>query len=556
MATPVRVTVWGVLLLAFCLALVGCQWGGKETGPRPTPTLGPEVAAFPCGPSGGPSSMRGPGFEDAFIQWTPDGKHIVFGGYGALNVADAGGTHVRTVVAVSRPETPHQAPTYGFHADVSSDGSRIVYSTCQYETESLPEPLYDYYDRAEKYHYEIATIGIDGSSPKRLTENESFDHYPVWSPDGARIAYVGTDDRYNPERSGRAQLRTMSADGSDVSVLTALPSGVTLRPPAWSPDGQWLVFLVNEEGLNPYITKALYTIRADETGLSNIGETSWLPAWSPDGRRLAFAAGLDSESIVYTVDPDGGGLVEVLRGMGGPVAWSPDGSEVLVSYMADRELATRPRGEAPLPGGIYAARADGGGVRRQSPYLFSTLSTWSPDGSRVAFYSQDGEVVTTAPDGTDLQGVVAPSPDRGLVALNPPRPAASAGVEACTGESVVPDPEANPGLVEDCRVLLGLRDELAGSAELNWNEATPIGQWEGVSVEGSPLRVHSVTPYDVGLTGRLPPELGKLTALRWLGFHDNLTGPIPPELGSLEHLEILEISGTYLTAPYHPNWGS
>ena len=254
---------------------------------------------------------------------TPDGKHIVFGGYGALNVADAGGTQLATVVSVNRPETPHQAPTYGSYADVSPDGSRIVYSTCQYETESLREALYDYYDRAEKYNYEIATIGIDGSSPKRLTENEHFDHYPVWSPDGARIAYVAWGDRSNPELRGRAQLRTMAADGSDVSVLTALPTGLTLDPPAWSPDGRWLAFLAYEEGLNPSLGKALYTVRADGSELSKVGETTELPAWSPDGRRLAFTEGRGSEGVVYTVEPDGGGLAELLRGMGGPVAWPP-----------------------------------------------------------------------------------------------------------------------------------------------------------------------------------------------------------------------------------------
>ena len=199
-------------------------------------------------------------------------------------------------------------------------------------------------------------------------------------------------------------------------------------------------------------------------------------------------------------------------------------------------------------------RADGGGVRRQAPYLFSTVSTWSPDGSRVAFYSQDDRVVTTAPDGTDLRGVVASS-FLYLAAWNPARPARSVDVEACAEGGVVPDPEANPGLVEDCRVLLGLRDELAGSAGLNWNETLPIGRWEGVFLEGSPPRVYSVAPAGVRLTGRLPADLGKLTALRSLDLEDRLTGPIPPELGNLKQLEFLNLEGNYLSGPIPPELG-
>ena len=120
---------------------------------------------------------------------------------------------------------------------------------------------------------------------------------------------------------------------------------------------------------------------------------------------------------------------------------------------------------------------------------------------------------------------------------------------------MVPDPEANPGLVEDCRVLLGLRDELAGSAGLNWNETLPIGRWEGVFLEGSPPRVYSVAPDGVRLTGRLPADLGKLTALRSLDLEDRLTGPIPPELGNLKQLEFLNLEGNYLSGPIPPELG-
>ena len=51
------------------------------------------------------------------------------------------------------------------------------------------------------------------------------------------------------------------------------------------------------------------------------------------------------------------------------------------------------------------------------------------------------------------------------------------------------DAANNPGLVDDCEVLLSARDTLAGSATLNWSADTPIAHWDGVTVGGTPRRV-------------------------------------------------------------------
>ena len=51
-----------------------------------------------------------------------------------------------------------------------------------------------------------------------------------------------------------------------------------------------------------------------------------------------------------------------------------------------------------------------------------------------------------------------------------------------------------------------------------------------------------------GLTGEIPPELGKLTNLEMLRLTGNrLTGEIPSELGDLANLEGLWLGGNGLT---------
>ena len=145
-----------------------------------------------------------------------------------------------------------------------------------------------------------------------------------------------------------------------------------------------------------------------------------------------------------------------------------------------------------------------------------------------------------------------------VVAWNLQRAKSFSWASECSNSTVIPKSLANPGLVEDCQTLLRLRDTLAGHAALNWNSETPITEWLGISLGGVPRRVHELRLPESGLTGTLPPELGKLSELRALdlsnwGYGNNvttpngLTGVIPPELAQLTKLELLNLHNNYLS---------
>ena len=82
---------------------------------------------------------------------------------------------------------------------------------------------------------------------------------------------------------------------------------------------------------------------------------------------------------------------------------------------------------------------------------------------------------------------------------------------ACTTGGAVPDAANNPGLVSDCAALLAARDTLAGTATLNWMADTPMVQWDGVTIGGSPRRVTRLHLFYRALTGEIPTELGNLS---------------------------------------------
>ncbi len=77
-------------------------------------------------------------------------------------------------------------------------------------------------------------------------------------------------------------------------------------------------------------------------------------------------------------------------------------------------------------------------------------------------------------------------------------------VAACTAGAAVPDPAANPVLVDDCETLLEMRDVLAGLTELNWTADRLLTEWEGVELSGAPPRVSGMQLVRHGLSGVIP----------------------------------------------------
>ena len=85
---------------------------------------------------------------------------------------------------------------------------------------------------------------------------------------------------------------------------------------------------------------------------------------------------------------------------------------------------------------------------------------------------------------------------------------------------------SNTDLVSDCEALLEARNKLEdGGARLNWWQGTPIADWEGITLRGTPARVAWVDLRAKGLSGTVPAELGQLSMLTYLNLRSNdLTG--------------------------------
>ena len=528
-------------------------------------------------------------YED-YIQWSPDGSQILFSDshLGAeLHAVDTDGSRLHKIVD-SKVNAGHddrfRSKYIGImiHFDVSPDGSRIAYSTCRYPGNSASStPSY------WEYSYEIVVSNIDGTDIQRITRNNHFDNFPAWSPDGTHIAFISDPDltRDVQEIMGRLVVYT-TATGQSRDLALSIGDRVAPHPPTWSPDGRHIAFVAYEdhEYSDEYVQgeivrrRAVYTVEPDGSNLRRISDAFSEPSWSPDGQRIALAVpGEDSSVDLYTFAPDGSDPAMVTRIAEwvasvwsdepfwlGRVSWSPDGSRIMFTgpeaprhYHFNPEDACR----------VCVATVDDGLVmeassfrlpsffsERRKPQRIPDVLAWSPDGSRIAVRvtaNYDGGafralVYTVAVDGEDPRILVW-----GNLRLNP----GPADIESCSNGVAVPDPEDNPGLVEDCRTLLNIRDTLGGSTLLDWRSDTAIMEWIWVEVRGEPLRVHGLEVNGLCfegciriLFGQIPSGLGNLTDLRTLSLSINeLSGNIPPELGNLANLEHLNLNENLLT---------
>ena len=188
---------------------------------------------------------------------------------------------------------------------------------------------------------------------------------------------------YASNRTGLPQIYLADISNQTATQITDMPDGAC--QPAWSPDGQQIVFISPCKGMDDiYYQAALYIVNADGSDLTPISTVpggDFDPAWSPDGKTILFTSLRTGQMEIFMIKVDDlSTAIQVTKGAKSVEArqpsWSPDGSQI--AYSVKRFGVYQ----------VWLMNADGTEQKQivRSGVAFTDyLPTWSPDGALILF---------------------------------------------------------------------------------------------------------------------------------------------------------------------------
>ena len=189
----------------------------------------------------------------------------------------------------------------------------------------------------------------------------------------------------------------MDADGTNIQKLTIHTGDAT---PVWSPDGTRIAFARRSQVIDgDYEIWVMDADGGNQRQLTDNDRWDEEPQWSPDGTRVAFHArtivydGVEfryrslDDSEIYVVHVEDGTLQQLTDNEYGDLnpVWSPDGTRI--AFYSDRGKNYD----------IFVVDADGSNeLQLTDNYERNQHLEWSPDGTRIAFAGFGGIWVVDA----------------------------------------------------------------------------------------------------------------------------------------------------------------
>ena len=308
---------------------------------------------------------------------------------------------------VFTPEDLLQVRTFagGQPLAVSSTGRWIAYVVTDQDDEwNVQEP------RPTGHVTVQALAGGRPGAPRALTSGAVHSAFPVWSPDGRRLAFIR-------EEEGRGRAVVWDADRDQTTPVGDAFAARIFLAPQWDPSGRTLIVAaaLAAEAAQPYRVRSVKSgdarIPGDQfftderkatltaidvaSGASTALSTGPIVLrsfrLSPTGRQVLYVAPVaetlgvigkeQNDTFVLPVDLRGGAApaTAVKLAERGRFSWSPDGSQLI--FVRDGRLMALP--------------ADGRGEARPWRDSFTLAAgdpAWSPDGTRFATLVADPSV--------------------------------------------------------------------------------------------------------------------------------------------------------------------
>jgi Tol biopolymer transport system component len=195
-------------------------------------------------------------------------------------------------------------------------------------------------------NWDLWLIDVARGLQTRLTSDPALDMYPVWSPDGSRVAF------YSARKGANVFVKSLAASAREDALL-GTPYGPSPRD--WSSDGRFLLY----QEQHPTTGSDLWVLPMSGGGKSfPVAQSTFNERdgqFSPDVKWIAYASDESGRSEVYVQPfPGPGDKIQVSTAGGAQVRWRADGNELF--YVAlDARLMAVPM-QRPSTGLIVAGR--------------------------------------------------------------------------------------------------------------------------------------------------------------------------------------------------------
>ena len=348
----------------------------------------------------------------------------------------------------------------------------------------------------------VYVMDSDGSALEEISPDAvGRDGRPLWSPDGTRLAFTSTRGR----ETGASGLDIYVAELGSSYVHRVTWDSTGGPPASWSPDGESIVFVSGFDGEIYLVDVA----GGAKTRLTTIDDpvpypaTSFAsPTFSPDGSRIAYVERSHSyrsigswppkaipvyAGAVFVTDLDGSHrtrLTNSLAPEGSPTkwidddqwpAWSPDGTQIAFSSDQGSDYFTD----------LFVINADGSGRHQITDGTDKVLGpAWSPNGAMIAWSGDRfsfvanidgtnkitlGDVVTSSPDWSSDGLHIAVSTSAGIATVHPD----GSDLTVLEPDAFVSDPVLAPPYWQPVFPPVGLADPGTGIWRLrDWGGET------------------------------------------------------------------------------------
>lgn len=273
--------------------------------------------------------------------------------------------------------------------------------------------------------YSIFSVNLDGSDLNLIYQSDTQLNHLHISPDGTKILFseytqdLNGDGTANEDDLFSAEIGIMNIDGTGYRLLTG-PDNIIDAVPVWSHDATEILFASSRGSVAENLNLDLYVMDLTGENVRRLTETDNVieadPHWVEN--KIVFARFVKNENkqTLWLMNSDGSGASQ-LTSPSFPVKSkaafnfgdfdpkiSPDGTKVASYRHLDDNLVI----SGVIIGNydLFVINIDGTGetMLTDTPDVAEVMPTWSPDGTKLAFWVLRSNWIglhTINADGTD-----------------------------------------------------------------------------------------------------------------------------------------------------------